>query len=179
MDRKLIDYLPPVLRDIAEFKEITRIQQEKIKEAWDALEAVLGNQFIDTATEDGLKMWEKELSIISTNSEPTEVRKKRIKSRWLNQEVYTIGTLREKLDLLCGKNNFTINTHFDEYLIELKVFLEKRGQVAELKNIIDEITPCNMVVISENTVICNPGIDFSITGIVLCTDLIEIKQEAV
>ncbi len=179
MDRKLIDYLPPVLRDIAEFKEITKVQQEKIEEAWDALEVVLGNQFIDTATEDGLKMWEKELGIISTNSEPTEVRKKRIKSRWRSQDIHTLGTLREKLGLLCGKNNFIINTHFDEYLIELNVFLEKRGQVAELKNIVDEMIPCNMVIISENTIICNPGIDFSITGIVLCTDLIEIKQEVV
>lgn len=179
MDRKLIEYLPPILQNISEFINITDIQEVKVKEAWDALTAVLNNQFIDTATENGLKMWEKELGIISADSELTEVRKKRIKSRWLNQDAYTFGTLLKKLDILCGKNNYTVSTHFNEYLIQIKTFLEKLGQVTELKNIVNETIPCNIVVVSKNTVTCNPNTTFSFAGVVICSDYVEIKQEVV
>ena len=61
LDRKLIDYLPPVLQSVMEFAAITGAQQPEIEAAWDALNLVMDNQFIDTATEAGVTVWEKEL----------------------------------------------------------------------------------------------------------------------
>lgn len=176
MDRKLIDYLPPVLHDIVEFKEITEVQQSEIKKAWDALEFVLNNQFIDTASAEGIAVWEKELGILSSSAEPFYVRKERIKSRWLNQEAYTLKTLISRLNILCGEDNFTVDTHFDKYLIESNTHLDKLGQVSELKNLFDDVIPCNIVVVSKNTIECKPNNYLGISGVVICTDLAEIRQ---
>ena len=93
MDRKLIDYLPTVLRSVFEFMEITGAQQPEIERAWSALDFVMANQFIDDATEEGVAVWESELGIVSLNIETLENRKKRIKTAWTYGVVYTYNWL--------------------------------------------------------------------------------------
>lgn len=63
MDRKLLDYLPPVLREVLEFQAINAANEPEISIAWDALALVLANQFLDTATASGVAVWERELNI--------------------------------------------------------------------------------------------------------------------
>ena len=57
MDRKLLDYLPPVLREVLEFQAINAANEPEISIAWDALALVLANQFLDTATASGVAVW--------------------------------------------------------------------------------------------------------------------------
>jgi len=105
MNRKLIDYLPPVLRSVMEFMAITDAQQPEIERAWDALNLVMENQFIDTATEEGVAVWEKELNITSVSTETLEERKQRIKTAWTYGVVYTYNWLVNWLKASCGNDN--------------------------------------------------------------------------
>lgn len=59
MDRKLINYLPYVVRDYAEFQGITGAEQPEFETAWAAADDLLANQFIKTAGNLGLSRWEK------------------------------------------------------------------------------------------------------------------------
>lgn len=102
MDRKLIDYLPPVLRSVYEYKHITNAQQPEIEAAWDAAQMVLDNQFIDTADEAGVAVWEKELDITPLDNESLEARKHRIKAAWAYTTVYTYKWLVEWIRSSCG-----------------------------------------------------------------------------
>lgn len=52
MDRRLLNYLPPVLREVLEFQTINRANEPEISLAWDALTRVLANQFPEDADED-------------------------------------------------------------------------------------------------------------------------------
>lgn len=63
MDRKLINYLPYVVRDYAEFQGITGAEQPEFENAWAAVDDLLNNQFIKTAGNLGLSRWEKILGI--------------------------------------------------------------------------------------------------------------------
>ena len=54
MDRKLINYLPYVVRDYAEFQGITGAEQPEFETAWAAADDLLANQFIKTAGNLGL-----------------------------------------------------------------------------------------------------------------------------
>ena len=112
-DRKLIDYLPPVLRSVMEFVATTDAQQPEIERAWDALNLVMDNQFIDTATNEGVTMWEKELNITPLNTETLEDRKRRIKAAWAYGVVYTYNWLVDWLKTSCGETNRlpTINAY--------------------------------------------------------------------
>lgn len=119
LDRKLIDYLPPVLQSVMEFAAITDAQQPEIEAAWDALNLVMDNQFIDTATEVGVKLWEQELNIVPLASDTLEDRKQRLKTAWTYGVVYTYNWLANWLRTSCVESNPlpTIN----EYT--LRVFL--------------------------------------------------------
>lgn len=46
MERKLIDYLPYVIRDYAEFQGIMGSEQPEIEKAWNTTDDLLDNQFI-------------------------------------------------------------------------------------------------------------------------------------
>lgn len=105
MDRKLIDYLPPVLQKVMEFMAITSAQQPEIESAWGALDLVMNNQFIDTATEEGVAVWEKELNITPLNTDTLEERKQRIKTAWTYGVVYTYNWLANWLKTSCGTDN--------------------------------------------------------------------------
>ena len=78
MDRRLLDYLPPVLREVLEFQAINEANEPEISLAWDALALVLANQFLDTADSSGVSVWEKELRIFPKDTDTLEVRKARI-----------------------------------------------------------------------------------------------------
>ena len=57
MDRKLISYLPPVLREVLDFQAINTANEPEISLAWYALEQVMDNQFLDSADQSGVAMW--------------------------------------------------------------------------------------------------------------------------
>jgi len=113
LDRKLIDYLPPVLQSVMEFAAITGAQQPEIEAAWDALNLVMDNQFIDTATEAGVTVWEKELNIVPLATDTLEDRKQRLKTAWTYGVVYTYNWLVNWLKTSCGESNSlpTINDY--------------------------------------------------------------------
>ena len=112
LDRKLIDYLPPVLQSVMEFAAITGAQQPEIEAAWDALNLVMDNQFIDTATEAGVTVWEKELNIVPLATDTLEDRKQRLKTAWTYGVVYTYNWLVNWLKTSCGESNpLTINDY--------------------------------------------------------------------
>lgn len=104
-DRKLIDYLPPVLQSVMEFAAITGAQQPEIEAAWDALNLVMDNQFIDTATVAGVSLWEQELGIVPLASDTLDNRKQRLKTAWTYGVVYTYNWLVNWLKTSCGESN--------------------------------------------------------------------------
>ena len=103
MDRKLLDYLPPVLREVLEFQAINAANEPEISIAWDALALVLANQFLDTATASGVAVWERELNIRPKDTDTLEVRKARIKALWNLELPYTLPWLKNWLTGLCGE----------------------------------------------------------------------------
>ena len=82
MDRRLLNYLPPVLREVLEFQTINRANEPEISLAWDAITRVLANQFLEDADEDGVAVWEQELRLFPKDTDPLEARKARIKAKW-------------------------------------------------------------------------------------------------
>lgn len=94
MDRRLLSYLPPVLRDVLEFQTINAANEPEIAVAWDALTLVLANQFLTTADEHGVTVWEQELKIYPKDTDSLDVRKARIKALWNMELPYSVPWLR-------------------------------------------------------------------------------------
>ena len=124
MDRRLINYLPPVLREVLEFQAINNANEPEISIAWDALALLFANQFLDTATEAGVKVWERELRIFPKDTDTLAGRKARIKAMWNLELPYTLPWLKNWLTSICGPqgheetiSDYTINIQLDYTLI--------------------------------------------------------------
>lgn len=101
-NRQLINYLPPVLQTVSELKAINEAQQPEVERAWLALSLVMDNQFIATATEEGVAVWEKELDITPYDTDTIETRKQRIKAIWFTKIAFTMRWLVEWLKSMNG-----------------------------------------------------------------------------
>ena len=120
----LISYLPPIIRDVRELKAITDAENPEFRLVFGTSEQVLKNQFIHDCDIDGISRYESILGIKPTSDDTLESRVLRALSRWNDKIPYTWKVLLERLDALCGKDNYIIELRPNEYEVELKVYQE-------------------------------------------------------
>ena len=143
MERKLIDYLPYVIRDYAEFQGI---EQPEIEKAWNTTDDLLDNQFIPTAGNMGLSRWEKILGITPKGTDSLEDRRFRILTR-INEELpYTLPQLRNILETLCGKGNYSADVEEGTYQLLVKIGLAAKNNFNDVESLLNRVVPQNMVV---------------------------------
>lgn len=152
---ELVSYLPPFLTEYKELVSTLTIENPEFNLVWNAADKVLCNEFIETADEYGISRFEKLLQIVPSAEDTIEGRRARVHLRWLNTVPYTMRIFISKLLSLSGNNSFCITKQFEHYKLYLKTNLDSYGQVDELKYILEAILPCNMIVISENAVLCH------------------------
>lgn len=149
MDRRLLDYLPPVLREVLEFQVINEANEPEISLAWDALTLVLANQFLDTADHNGVSVWEKELCIFPKDTDTLEIRKARIKAMWNLELPYTLGWLKNWLTSICGPTGHeeTVSDYTIHIQVDCESLLDIRSQSAEILEMLLAVRPSNMQVL--------------------------------
>ena len=142
MDRKLINYLPPVLRDITEFNAINNANEPAISLAWNSLDRVMANQFLDDADEWGVSVWEKELKIFPKDTDTLELRKARIKAMWNRELPYTLPWLRKWLAGTCGGKAVLEKSGY-----RLRIDTDGAELSEDLKAMIRQAIPANLLYI--------------------------------
>lgn len=149
MDRKLLDYLPPVLREVMEFQAINEANEPEISLAWDALSLVMANQFLDTADSTGLSVWERELKIYPKDTDTLETRRARIKAMWNLELPYTLPWLKNWLTSICGPTGHeeTISDYTINIQLDYTVLPDADSLAAEILDMLLTVRPCNMRVL--------------------------------
>ena len=145
-DRKLLEYLPPVLRGVREYGAILEdAQQPEMVSAWGGLENVLKDQFIVTATENGVKRWEQILGIVPKGTESLDARKFTILARMNEQLPFTYAMLEEQLRSLCGVDNYTLTIQHGDYGVYVQVGLKAKSNYDDVAGLLRRVVPANMV----------------------------------
>lgn len=119
MDRHLLNYLPPVLREVLEFQIINGANEPEISLAWDAITRVLANQFLEDADEDGVAVREQELRLFPKDTDTLEARKARIKAKWNLELPYTLRWLKNWLAGLCGPDGHSVS--LQDYTLDIQL----------------------------------------------------------
>ncbi|RHU07193.1 MULTISPECIES: putative phage tail protein [Erysipelotrichaceae] len=149
----IIQYLPPFMREYLQLKLITDAENKVLQDGLNQLKKIDDNQYITTADSVGLKRFEVMLGITNTPGESIESRRKKILSKWNDQETYTYALFLKKLDLICGTGNYRIVEHFKQYMIELHTNLSAYGEMEELERVIDYMLPCNIIMNLSNDLV--------------------------
>lgn len=137
MARKLINYLPEVLRNYREFQKTFEAEEPEVKKVYNELSKVLNDLFVEDATERGIKRWENILGIVPKPSENLEDRKFKILSKLVKKLPYTRRRLEQLLEVLCGKDGYSLTVFGQREVISEPpdVFFKFDGSLLSLKNI--------------------------------------------
>ncbi|WFD12200.1 putative phage tail protein [Tepidibacter hydrothermalis] len=146
----LIEHLPNFIREYKEIKQTMIAENPEFQLVIDESEKIKNNQFIKTSDLVGITKFEKLLNIVPNPHDSLDSRISRVMTRWNDSIPYTYRGLIERLNILCGENNYTISANFNAYEFDLQVYLPLSGQVNELEYMLSYMIPANFVVTISN-----------------------------
>ncbi len=146
MERQVIDYLPEWLREFREIKILCDRYQVQMDKLWNAVESLWSNNFIQSLDEHGCDRWEKLLKLKNKNMYTLQDRRNNIAGRLAEQRPYTFKKLCMILDVLCGKDGYTLDLSPETYTIRIKVMLTRKNMLNDVKELLDRMMPANLMV---------------------------------
>lgn len=146
LDRNLIDYIPQFLKEFRELKLIFETEQIEFVDLWNSVNDVFNDQFVMDSTEIGVERWEKILNIFPKSTDSLSDRKFRVLTRLNEQLPYTMRTLNQQLESLCGKDGYSIELNNNEYTLEVKVNLIAKNNFDDVEALLHRIVPANMII---------------------------------
>lgn len=141
--------LPELLQDITEFVELCKTYDVEFELIESETEKLTNNFFFDTLDEQGCRRWEDMLNISRRETDTLDNRRFRIKSIYLGDTPYTERTLLEKLEMLVGTGNVTVDIDVENSKVTVRLSLSRKNKIAEVEKMIDRMVPLNMVIDSD------------------------------
>lgn len=150
MDRHMLDYLPPIMKDYEEIEQICNAEQLSKEKLWNNLEKAFYECHLSTQSKKGAERWEKTLGIIPKDTDSLEVRNLRILAKLHEDLPYTYRTFKRMLSGLAGGDDaYTFIIDFDAYTVSIKVALKNKELLNEIDVLADRIIPAHMILIVE------------------------------
>lgn len=149
--RKLIEYLPDFMQKFSEIKELMQAANVETDRIYPLIGKSLDEAFIEDCSEYGIRKYESCLHIIPDESETLETRKLRVLMRWYDYAPYTFRVLINKLNMICGVNNYDLQADLENYYFKVITELGVYGSVEELAYMYESILPENIFYESVNT----------------------------
>lgn len=146
MDRHLLDYFPETLKMFREFQAIAGTEQPEAERMWDALQAVLNDQFVLDATENGVRRWEGILKIVPKATASLNDRRFLILARLSEELPYSLRMLMRQMESLCGRSGYTIQLKNTEYTLVVRIALTARSNYDDVGNMLGRMIPANMII---------------------------------
>lgn len=162
--KKLIEYLPRFMQNFSELKELLRVVNIETDNINIQIQKILDEAFIEDCTEYGLRKYENFLHIIPADGESLETRKIRVRMRWYDYSPYTFRVLVNKLNMICGVNNYDLIADLENYNFKVMTELGTYGTIDELAYMFESILPENIFYESVNTLNIETGCSLNYGG---------------
>lgn len=144
-------YLPEYLKQFLELVKLFEAERPQFQLLVHNQHKLLNNLFIETATDEGLKRFEKILHLYPNPTDTVEIRRSNVMAAWFSDKTYTLKTLMNRLTTLQGNDNVQLDWDEDDaYLLHVTTRLEIKGQVDRLAEILEEMFPADIAYESKN-----------------------------
>lgn len=140
---KLIDYMPQYLKNVREFQEIFKSEDEQLNNINTLISKMLTEVIVKSADSYGLERYEK-IYNISNVSNNIEERRFNILSKINDRIPFSLNWLRNKLENLVGKDNYRIKVEYDKYSITVDVMMIFEDIANTLNISLREQLPANL-----------------------------------
>jgi hypothetical protein len=145
LDRKLINYLPEVLRNFREFEKTFETEAPEFEKLQKNLSNVLKDFFVQDATERGVLRWEKLLKIVPKVTDSLDDRKFKIITKIIKQLPYTHRRLNYLLEGFCG-DEYSLQIEHDLYKITVRINLTVKNNFNDVQNLLETMVPANLII---------------------------------
>lgn len=142
-------YYPDILRDVKEFAELASTENLELGAVWQATSDLLDDQFIQTATQQGIARREKMMKITPYANDSLNDRRFRVLAHWNDKLPYTYRVLQNKLNQLCGEGHYTMTLNHGVYSLNIKLELTRRRMFDEVAKLSWQIVPANILITVE------------------------------
>lgn len=140
----VLSYLPPVLQDVYELQAAAQAENSELSRLWQGAEDAMNDQFIDSATENGVSRWEKMLLLYPKGTDTLPERKFRIQSALSGRVPFTIWVLREQLDSLCGPENYELTVDHANFKVTVTLALAAQENYDTVCDMLRKMLPANL-----------------------------------
>ena len=130
------------MQSFGELQEIMRVEEKWMDKLQAGIEKIYDNAFIEDCDEYGIRKYEALLGILPGPQDKLEVRKRRVLAEWNMVMPYTYRTMLRQLNVLCGVNNYDIDSDLENYRISFSIY--ERDDVSEIERVVDRILPQNI-----------------------------------
>lgn len=144
------ELFPSVYDGVLEISVLAETDDVLLDQALAQLEQAQLNQFILTADEETIEVYEKMFSILANPStESLEFRRERILNRMSLQPPFTMRWLQNKLDEIIGAGKWNAYVDYANRTLYVESFVVNQLWFNELRITINRIKPCNLVFINK------------------------------
>lgn len=141
-----IQYYPPHIADIEEFKRIAKVYDKKLQLIWDNIDQMQTNRRFDEMDEAECSRWEEMLNIKLTGEETLGDRRRNIKGIWTSGLPYTAKKFKEVLDAMIGSEYYLLDINRAKKTLKVDLMLDVIMQDKYIYNLMRAMAPADMIV---------------------------------
>ena len=144
------ELFPSVYNGVLEISVLSETDDVLLDQALAKLERAQLNQFILTADEETISVYEKMFSILANpTTETLQFRRERILNRMSLQPPFTMRWLQNKLDEIIGVGKWDAYVDYANRTLYVESFVVNQQWFNELRITINRIKPCNLVFVNK------------------------------
>ena len=144
------ELFPSVYDGVLEISVLSETDDVLLDQALAKLERAQLNQFILTADEETISVYEKMFSILANpTTETLQFRRERVLNRMSLQPPFTMRWLQNKLDEIIGVGKWDAYVDYVNRTLYIESFVVNQQWFNELRITINRIKPCNLVFVNK------------------------------
>ncbi|ASS76807.1 phage portal protein [Tumebacillus algifaecis] len=161
---KLMNYLPPFYSEIKDFTELMSTEEVEVNALRAAIDRLLDDQFVMTASERSIKRREQMLGIqADPATESLEFRRLRLINRYSTKPPFTIRFLQERLNSLVGPGRATVDVDPRNFVLSIAADIDNASIFKEVEHTVRTTIPANLVYQQKTALTGRIGISEHIT----------------
>lgn len=146
MSDRIMQYLPDYYLEIKDVTELAATESIELDGMESAVDRLLDDQFVLTASVDAIKRREQMLGIqADPTTESLSFRRRRLINRYSTKPPFTHRWLQQQLDRLVGPGMTIVSVDPQQFILYVTANIENANVFREVIHTVDAIKPANMI----------------------------------
>lgn len=160
MSDRIMRYLPEYYREIEDIKELAATESIELDNMEIAIQQLLDDQYVMTASVDAIKRRERMLGIqADPTTESLNFRRRRLINRYSTKPPFTRRWLQQQLDRLVGPGMTIVSVDPQQFILTVTANIENANVFREVIHTVDTVKPANVVYQQNTALHADIGLD--------------------